>query len=301
MSFARTLPRTASAVAWWHWLPLASATAATWWATANEPAWVAMFAMALAIIAGLKWLAWAQFVSSGGRMSMARALIFLLAWPGMNAAEFASDESPPRPEWWEWPAAIGIAGFGFWLMLGYAPHLVGMSPLLGGAVGMFGFLFGLLFGALWLLALVWRSLGIPASPIMNTPILAGSLADFWGRRWNLAFHDVATVAVFRPVTSTLGSGWAMVATFLFSGLLHDAAISLPARGGYGLPTLYFLIQAAALGIERGRLGRRLGLGHGLIGRIFATVVVLGPLILLFHPAFLTQVIAPMLAGWRAIS
>ena len=68
-------------------------------------------------------------------------------------------------------------------------------------------------------------------------------------------------------------------------------ISLPARGGYGLPTAYFLLQGVAMGAER-------KLRHGR--RLFAWVVVAGPVFWLFHPLFVRQVIIPMMEAMRAI-
>jgi len=82
--------------------------------------------------------------------------------------------------------------------------------------------------------------------------------------------------------------------FLFSGLLHDLVISIPARGGYGWPTLYFLLQGLALLFERGSIGRPLGLGSGWRGRIFALTIAGAPAFWLFHPAFIRNVIIPML-------
>ena len=82
--------------------------------------------------------------------------------------------------------------------------------------------------------------------------------------------------------------------FLLSGLIHDCVISLPARGGYGLPTGYFLLQGLAVVAEHTRLARRIGLGCGWRGWLFTVIVVAGPVGWLFHPPFIHHVILPML-------
>jgi hypothetical protein len=40
------------------------------------------------------------------------------------------------------------------------------------------------------------------------------------------------------------------------------------------------------------LGKRLGLGRGVIGWIFTLIVLVGPVFLLFHAPFVTNVISP---------
>lgn len=133
-----------------------------------------------------------------------------------------------------------------------------------------------------------------AQPIMNAPLLATSLSDFWGKRWNLAFRDLAHAHVFRPVVKKAGKAVATMAVFLVSGVVHDAAISTSARAGYGLPTLYFLIQGLALLWERSEIGKQLGIRKGMMGRMYGALIVLGPLGLLFPQSFVERVVVPML-------
>lgn len=97
----------------------------------------------------------------------------------------------------------------------------------------------------------------------------------------------------------LGARGAVVGGFLFSGLVHDVVISLPARGGYGGPTVFFATQALAMSFERSAWGRRLGLGRGTAGRAFTAAALVIPLYWLFHPAFVEQVVAPFMRALGA--
>ena len=85
-----------------------------------------------------------------------------------------------------------------------------------------------------------------------------------------------------------------MAVFVVSGVIHDVVISTAARAGYGLPTLYFIIQGLALLFERSRIGRRIGLGKTVIGWVYCAGVILGPVGLLFHRPFIEHVVVPML-------
>jgi alginate O-acetyltransferase complex protein AlgI len=123
--------------------------------------------------------------------------------------------------------------------------------------------------------------------------------EFWGTRWNAAFHELAFRFVYRPFRRIANQPVAVLGAFVLSGLIHDLVISLPARGGYGLPTLYFVIQGCGLVLERSNLAQRLGLGRGLPGRLFALVFIVGPVFWLFHPPFVRNVILPMLKALGA--
>jgi alginate O-acetyltransferase complex protein AlgI len=182
---------------------------------------------------------------------------------------------------------------GVFLLLHVAPRFVEEAPLVAGWIAMTGVVSTLHFGLSQLLSVVWRSAGVKARHIMHKPLLATSLADFWGRRWNLAFRDLMHRFVLHPLAPRIGGAFALMAVFLVSGLIHDAVISVAARSGYGWPTVYFLIQGIALLLERSPGGRRLGLGRGLVGRGFAAFIVLAPAGFLFHPPFITRVVLPM--------
>jgi hypothetical protein len=146
----------------------------------------------------------------------------------------------------------------------------------------------------------WQSLGVMAEPIMSAPLRSTSLAEFWGKRWNLGFRQLAHELIFRPLYRRLGAGIAAFFVFVVSGLIHDLVISLPARGGYGLPTLYFLLQGAGVAVERSQLGERFGLGHGARGWCFMMVFLVVPVFGLFHPWFVLRVIVPFMRATHAL-
>jgi alginate O-acetyltransferase complex protein AlgI len=252
------------------WLPLALLPLAAWYGSAGIAAWARMWLLAGTIFAACKWLTWRRAVGAMDAVPVLRSLGYVLAWPGMNAEEFLDRVArPPAPRLAAWVQAAANTSFGAVLIWGVARIVVPLSPWAGGWVGLVGLAFLLHFGVFRFLALVWQRCGVSAEPIMRCPIAANSLSDFWGRRWNLAFRRLAHEYIFLPLTRCFGPRLAMVIAFAASGLLHEAVISLPAGGGYGLPMCYFLLQAGGLAAERSTVGRRVGLGRGVGGRLIA--------------------------------
>jgi Membrane bound O-acyl transferase family len=279
----------------WHaaaWLPLAVLPAAAGAITAASRPWVQMWALAMAIYGSLKWLTLAMS-PAGREATLGRAAGYLFLWTGMDAEAFFDQRAKASTRWSEWAWAIVQTAAGFWLLVAFAPLLTASHPLVAGWVAMTGIVSILHFGVSQLLSLAWRTAGVNARHIMHKPLLATSLADFWSRRWNLAFRDLVHRFVLRPLVPAIGVGWATMAVFLVSGLLHDVVISLAARGGWGMPTLYFLIQGVALLLERSPWGKSVGLGRGIVGWLFAAAIIIGPVGLLFHPPFVTRVVVPM--------
>ncbi len=249
-----------------------------------------MWVSATAIFAGCKWLTWRRTPAPAAPAW--RHAAYLFAWPGLDAAAFLKDSPERRPTRGEWAAAAGKSALGVSLLVVVCPLVPADAPLVRGWVGMAGVVFALHFGAFHLLSCAWRAAGVEARPLMDRPAAAAGLAEFWGRRWNTAFRDLTHRFLFRPLGRAVGPRWGLAAGFLFSGLVHDLVISVPAGGGYGRPTAYFALQGVGLLVERSRPGRRLGLGRGWAGWAFAAVALVGPVALLFHPPFVLGVVVP---------
>jgi len=239
-----------------------------------------MWLIAGVMYAGLKFMSWNRLPAPRWKHAA-----YLLLWPGMDAKAFLTDRgqrSPPR----EWSFAFGKMVFGL-IVLNLTIAVIDRWPAeLAGWIGMVGIIFTLHFGLFHVLSCFWRWLGCDAKPIMNWPILSTSLAEFWGKRWNLAFRDLTHEFLFRPAAKRLGVACATALGFFASGLIHEMAITVPAGGGYGGPTVYFLIQLAGLLVERSKVCKRIR------GRGFTWTCLIGPAYWLFPPAFTTGIVVP---------
>ena len=252
-----------------------------------------MWMISFGIYGLLKLLSWSVRTTSDPAW---KHLAYLLAWPGMDVDAFLSTirkiNVPSRREWL-------FAG----VKLTFGIILVGITSAvrnrfgdaIAGWIGMIGIVFTLHFGLFHLLSCFWRSSGIDAKPIMNWPIASTSLTEFWGRRWNLAFRDLTHRFLFKSLSRHTGATSALLMGFLMSGIVHELAISWPAGGGWGQPTIFFSLQGVGILIERSRWGRFVGLGQGFPGRLFSFVMLIVPCSLLFHGPFVTRVILPFLA------
>lgn len=291
------------------WLPILLLPSVVFWAVPHHwPRWLLMWLVAGAIYAGCKWLTWAT--TAGHSLRKARNWGYLLAWPGLDAPTFLSASplsAAQLPSWseWGWAGVKFIAGLLLFLIaagqaITFREHLDAPLDLAIGWLGMASLVLCLHCGLFHLLSCAWRAAGVDARPIMNGPLSAHSLSNFWGRRWNTAFRDLAHRFVFAPANKLWGPRWAVAAGFLFSGLVHDAVISLPAGGGYGGPTLFFAVQGVGLLAERRCMGRgeesdfQSTRWRDLRGRGLTILLLLAPAGLLFHSEFVRGIVLPML-------
>jgi Membrane bound O-acyl transferase family len=245
------------------WLPIAVLPLATF-ALYNflEP-WVFMWTLSVAIYAGLKWLSWWKAQGNVPHPAW-RSAAYLLAWPGMDAEAFLdARKKAAGPRWRDWFWAIFETVLGVVLLWVVARSMPQTHLLLRGWIGMLGLIFLLHFGSFQIAAFFWQSVGVHATPIMAAPLRSRSLSEFWGRRWNLGFRQLAHDLVFSPLHRSLGVGVAGFLVFVASGLIHDLVISVPARGGYGRPTAYFVLQGLGVAVDRSSFGRKLGLRDGI--------------------------------------
>jgi len=285
---------------WIGWLPVSVLPLAAIAARKLVPPWGFMWILAFTIYFGLKWQTWWRARTRIAHPAW-RSAAYLLAWPGMDAESFLdARQSVPPPSRLSWLWATFETGLGAILLWVVARSLPDREPLMRGWAGMLGLILLLHFGTFQVVGLVWQSFGVKAKPIMSAPLRSTSLGEFWGKRWNLGFRQLAHELIFRPMHRTLGAEAAGFLVFVVSGLIHDLVISLPARAGYGLPTIYFVLQGAGMTIEHSGFGKRLGLGQGVRGWFFMALFVAGPVYWLFHPWFVLRVILPFMHAIHAL-
>lgn len=131
---------------------------------------------------------------------------------------------------------------------------------------------------------LWAPTGRLLPTLHNHPPLMRSVADFWGRRWNLWFSDWFRYAIFNRWRRRPAS--ALILVFALSGLMHEWVINMPLwfvtrRVLFGTMMLYFLLQAVGILVERRFMKGR---AHWRVA--FAWLVVLVPAPLLINEGLL---------------
>ncbi len=240
------------------------------------PPWLGMWLLAGALFTAAKWAVWWPRRSG---LPASVAVLWFVFWPGMDPAWLKKGVIRDRAR-----PLRGIVH----LLIGVVLLCVAsfMEQSLAAAwTAMVGLINAMHFGAFHLLACFWQRNGRHAPLLVDYPLRSCSLTEFWGRRWNTAFHYLSEHLIFRPLFRRVGVTAAMFLVFFASGLVHDLVISVPARGGWGMPTLYFLIQGGCVMLER---------RWKLRSRAWVLAVTGLPLPLCFPPAFCERVILPLL-------
>jgi len=254
-----------------------------------------MALIAISIFLLLKGQTLLAYRSIDSCVQQVSCIAWFVAWPGLDAGQFfTSSPNLPSPRLGIWALAFANTFIGLTLFFVLAPRLVDWNEMTAGWVAIVGIGFILHFGFFHIVALAWRHAGRDVSPIMNSPILATSLAEFWNRRWNVAFRDFTYAQVFRPVAKRYGATIASWVGFVFSGFVHELAISVPAHAGYGLPMSYFLLQGMGVAIERKAHQHGWWTRKSVCGWLFVVLFTVPAAYYLFHPQFIHRVILPLI-------
>lgn len=96
--------------------------------------------------------------------------------------------------------------------------------------------------------------GYTVEPTQRAPILATSLADFWGRRWNAIVRRWLAAVVYIPFARRGARAVGRSAAFIVSAALHTYMV-LPALGWLPAAQMgaFFLVHGALVWVE-GRVG-----------------------------------------------
>jgi alginate O-acetyltransferase complex protein AlgI len=150
------------------------------------------------------------------------------------------------------------------------------------------------FGVLSISAGIWRLFGADTYLLFRQPAKSNSLTEFWGRRWNLAFIEMLSIAVLRPLKTKIGNTTAILLSFLLSGLLHEVAITLPVNAGFGMPTVYFIIQGFAVLAEKKMERQSVSfLKNRVIAKMWVLFWLITPIGFLFPSQFIKQIVWPL--------
>jgi hypothetical protein len=221
-------------------------------------------------------------------------------WVGMRAHPFETLGDNPLPGAGQM-VRFGISRLIFGGLVIFAAREIASLPLdtayihvIVSVLLLVGFSLILHFGLLSISAGMWWHAGANTYLLFRQPAKATSLTEFWGKRWNLAFSEMTSIAIFRPLRGKMGHAAALMLAFIFSGILHELALSLPVNHGYGLPTLYFIIQGGLVLLEK-VLKDKGGnfLQNKLVAHAWVFFWVVVPAPLLFHAEFIKQIIWPM--------
>jgi alginate O-acetyltransferase complex protein AlgI len=291
------------------WLLVVGGVLAVERLAATEPAGVRMLVIIAALLYSMKAVVAVEARADGmAPLPPGPWLGFALLWPGMRPGLFADVGQPAR-------AGAGALFRQGSLRLLIGAMLIGLARIIWerGEIGyptapevvrwlatvplLIGLSLVVHFGVFALLTAVWRRWGVDARPLFRAPLAASSLSEFWGRRWNLAFAEMTALGVYRPLTRVAGRRVALLGAFLTSGILHELAISVPVRAGFGLPLAYFSLHGLLVGVERllERRGRPVA-SWGPWRHVWTLGWLALPAPVLFHQPFLEGVVWPLIGA-----
>jgi len=237
----------------------------------------------LASVGAISLLKAVALASRGGPRTVTGLAVFLFAWPGVIPSHFRERKPSQTIEPGRFLAAWARMAVGVSSIVLIAVHAPRIPDRLLGLSGVAALLLTMHLGIFDLLPWLVRWTGFTVPLLFDRPWAATSLAQFWGRRWNLAFVEMNQCLFLRPLCRYFGKPGSRFALFAVSGMLHELGLSWVAGGGWGLPLSYFLLQAVLVAVEQ---------RFGIANRVWTWFWVIAPSPWLFHLPFRRALIVP---------
>jgi len=288
-------------LAWLGWLCLVICVPAIWLVFRLEHPVIKMLAIIVTTFTGMKIVVVAEsYRNKPFNLSFFQWLMFAAAWAGMRPHAFESLFGKGKPGSWQLikngfirvligVALLTLAHFTAKLTIDKQTAFIITSGIM-----LVGLSLILHFGILSISAGLWRFFGADTYLLFRQPAKSNSLTEFWGRRWNLAFIEMLSIAVLRPLKAKIGNTTAVLLSFLLSGLLHEVAITLPVNAGFGMPTVYFFIQGLAVVAEKKMEKQNLiFLKNKLTAKLWLLFWLIAPVHFLFPNFFIEQIVWPL--------
>lgn len=286
---------------WQSWSLLAISVLLVYLIFLNEHPVIRMFTLIATTFISMKIIATAEsYRRKLFRLSFRQWIGFVIGWAGMRAQPFETLGGRPLPDAWpKIKSGISRMLAGFVLII--LAHQLAALPIENDvihiiitAILLLAFSLILHFGLLCISAGIWRLSGVSTYCLFKAPLKAKSLNEFWSKRWNLAFSEMTSISIFRPLKGKVGGIPALMIAFVFSGLLHELALSVPVNSGYGLPLLYFIIQGIVVLVEKVLLDYKIRfLQNRILASLWVFFWLAVPLPLLFHNYFIKEIVWPI--------
>jgi len=147
-------------------------------------------------------------------------------------------------------AWIAIAGVALWIHETALPESGPERWLMRWASGLVGF-YSLVEGMTAAVLQAYLLIGVQPPPLHLTPMLARTVQEFWGERWNLEIRRWLHLHAFMPLARRRKPMVGVLAAFFGSTLLH-VSLMVPSRGWRmaALWALFFLVQGMIIVVER---------------------------------------------------
>jgi len=263
----------------------------------TEPPGLRMLAIIAMLLTSMKVMMHAEHTAAGkALLGIQEWMIFATLWLGMNPQKFAQKAKHPLSKvavYLKYGARNVVIGIVL-LLLAQLYYYRTDEEIVTTVLSLAGIGMIVHLGMIQLTVGMWRQAGYKATPLFRNPLGSDTLGEFWGRRWNLGFMEMMTLAVVRPMHAGFGANAATFSCFLLSGIFHDMAISVPARAGYGLPTAYFALQGILVLLEQHLAVLKQLLNNRVFARLWTLFWVLVPMPILFHPAFIQEIVWPLI-------